>query len=381
MRRGKRAKPDAEQEPTPRRKRRVWRWLAGTLLVVIGLLIAARLALPSYLQSYVNRVLDRSPEYDGRIGTIEVSLWRGAYTIHDLDIVRTTHSVPVPFFESPRVDFSLDWKALFNGAARGKMVMQKPRLNFVHGPSIDETQTGVDQPWLSMIDDLYPFRIDRAEINDGQIHFHAFHTQPRVDVYLSDVEGTVTNLTNIEDSLDPLIARVQARGTAMESGVFEFDMQFDPQSHRPTFNLATRLLDLDVTRVNALARAYGDFDFEGGRLDFIMEAAVKDGFLDGYAKPLFRDLKVLSLRNDLRDEDDPLQLFWEALVGLVGELFKNQPRDQFGTRLTLQGEFDDPRTDLLEIVGNVLHNAFVRAYLPRIEGRLAPAVASPEDAE
>jgi uncharacterized protein DUF748 len=349
--------------------------MGGTALVVVLALVAARMALPWYLRSYVNRTLDQSPDYDGRIGEIDVHLWRGAYTIHDLNIVKTSNAVPVPFFESPRVDFSLNWGALLHGGARGKIVMDRPRLNFVQGPSEEETQTGADQPWLQIINELYPFRIDRAEVHQGEIHFHAFHTRPPVDVFLSEVEGTLTNLTNIENRLDPLVATLSARGTAMGSGQLSLDMTFDPTSYRPSFNLAAKLLDLQVTKLNSLTRAYGDFDFEVGRFDFVLEAAATDGSMDGYAKPLFRGVKVLGVR-DLGEARDPFQLFWEALVGIVGEVFKNQERDQFGTRITLQGDLDSPRTDLMEIIGNVLYNAFVRAYLPRLEGRVAPGVVT-----
>ena len=347
-----------------------WRGALKILLVTALLLVlggvAARAALPSYLRSYVNHTLDQSPDFDGQIGEIEVHLWRGAYTIFDLKIVKTQHAVPSPFFESPRVDFSLDWRALLKGAARGKMVLDRPRLNFVHGPTEEQTQTGAHQPWIKIIDDLYPFRIDRAEVIDGEIHFQAFHTQAPVDVFLSNVRGSITNLTNIEDKLDPLVAEVKAKGTAMGSGDFDFEMSFDPQSHRPNFTLAARVLRLDVTQLNSLTRGYGDFDFERGRFDLAIELNTKDGMVTGYAKPLFRDLKVLSLQ---RDSEDPLQLFWEALVGLVSEIFKNWDRDQFGTRFAIAGYVDNPRTNILEVVGNVLRNAFIRAYLPRLEQR------------
>jgi hypothetical protein len=136
---------------------------------------------------------------------------------------------------------------------------------------------------------------------------------------------------------------------------------------------------VDVVRLNALSLAYGDFDFKGGRFDLVVELATKDGFLEGYAKPLFRNLEVFSLR-DLQSKD-PLGVFWQALVGLTTKIFENQPRDQFGTRITLQGDLDNPRTSILEIVGNVLRNAFVQAFLPRLEGRVAPVLVAPESAE
>jgi len=76
---------------------------------------------------------------------------------------------------------------------------------------------------------------------------------------------------------------------------------------------------------------------------------------------------VLSLKNEL-GKDNPLQLFWEALVEGITDLFKNQPKDQFATVIPLEGDLTNPQTSLLTILGNVLRNAFIRAYLPRLQG-------------
>lgn len=88
---------------------------------------------------------------------------------------------------------------------------------------------------------------------------------------------------------------------------------------------------------------------------------------------MFRDAIVLGPR-DLREES-PFRAGWEAIVGAVGAILSNQERRQFGTRFTLVGEFDDPQTSTLEVIGNVLRNAFIRAYLPNIEGRATPEFA------
>jgi hypothetical protein len=144
-------------------------------------------------------------------------------------------------------------------------------------------------------------------------------------------------------------------------------MKPDPSSYRPTFQLAVRLLGLDVTKTNALARAYGDFDFESGWFDLVVELDAKEGYLEGYVKPLFRNLQVVSLRKDIR-EDNILQLFWETLLGVTSELLENQPRDQFATVIPLTGDLTSPDTDIFAIIGSVLRNAFVRAYLPRLQG-------------
>jgi hypothetical protein len=118
---------------------------------------------------------------------------------------------------------------------------------------------------------------------------------------------------------------------------------------------------------SSLARSYGDFDFEHGYFSLVMELRSVEGTVDGYIKPLFRQLKVLSLKKEL-GEKNVLELFWEALLEVTSVIFRNQPKDQLATLIPVKGELKNPQADILESVGNLLRNAFVRAYLPRLEG-------------
>ena len=52
--------------------------------------------------------------------------------------------------------------------------------------------------------------------------------------------------------------------------------------------------------------------------DCVVELDAREGQLEGYVKPLFHNLKVVTLQ-DVK-EDNPLQLFWEALVGAAAEI-------------------------------------------------------------
>jgi hypothetical protein len=158
---------------------------------------------------------------------------------------------------------------------------------------------------------------------------------------------------------------VSVKALAMDHARVEYEMKLDPFSYRPTFQLAVRLLGLDVTRTNALARAYGNFDFEHGWFDLVMELDSKEGAVTGYVKPLFRDLKIFDPR---KDSANPLQMFWEALVGIAASVFRNPARNQVGTLVPLNGSIENPDTDYLSAIGNLLRNAFVRAYLPKFRG-------------
>lgn len=80
---------------------RISRGVVQVALVVTAVLVGLRVALPQLVQDYVNKKLDEMPEYDGRIGDVDMHLWRGAYSIQSIEIVKTEGDVPVPFFESP----------------------------------------------------------------------------------------------------------------------------------------------------------------------------------------------------------------------------------------------------------------------------------------
>ena len=64
-----------------------------------------------------------------------------------------------------------------------------------------------------------------------------------------------------------------------------------------------------------------------------------------------------------------LEAYWQALVGGVTSVLTNPVRDQFGTLIPFSGDVSTTTaTDFLATLGNILRNAFVRAFLPRLEG-------------
>jgi hypothetical protein len=62
-----------------------------------------------------------------------------------------------------------------------------------------------------------------------------------------------------------------------------------------------------------------------------------------------------------------LDIFWEAIVGVLREGLKNHPHDQLAAQIPVSGSFSDVHADLWSAAGSLLKNAFVRALLPKIE--------------
>jgi len=347
------------------------------VIVLAAVLLALRVALPELVKRYVNKTLDQIDGYHGHVEDVDMHLWRGAYSVSGVNIVKTDGNIPVPFFKARVIDFSVEWQALFQGALVAKILFETPVINFVAGPTEGTTQVGVDKPWLSVIKELFPLKINRFEVVNGSAHYRDFHSTPKVDLLLDRTKILGLNLTNSNRLSKTLVGKIEIEGRAFESSHYQVHTKIDPSTERATFDLSAKLDPVQLTQFNEYAEAYGKFHFQKGTMALVLELAASDGTLKGYAKPILDDISVI----DLRDAKNPLKLAWEGLVGGVLRLFRNQPHDRFATRIPIEGTMKNPQTPILPTLGNILKNEFIRAYQSDFEGDIGLKDAQKADAK
>ena len=343
------------------RKKKV---IGGVLILLITALVTLRLALPTIVQHYVNNKLDELPEYDGRIGDVDIHLIRGAYSIDDVDIEKTTGSVPMPFFSARTVDLSMEWREIFQGALVGEIQVLGCSLNFVKGENEEDSQTSIDNSWLKIVEDLFPFRINRFTIREGAIWFHDLGTEPKVDVYLTNLVAVCTNLYNTRDLATELPADFRARGTTLGGGLLELHVKLDPLADEPMFDLELGLTEVNLVALNEMLEAYGRFNVKRGTFEAFAEIAGSEGTFDGYVKPFFEDLNVFELEQDAKN---PAKLIWQAIVAGAVKVFKNHPQDQVATKVPVSGTFEKTDIEIWTTIVNVLRNAFFEAFKARVD--------------
>ena len=93
-------------------RRKKWLW---ALAIVAVLLVGARVALPYFAKDEVNRRLMALESYDGHVEDVDLALWRGAYRLDGIRIVKTGSKQPEPFFDGERIDFSVEWRSILRG--------------------------------------------------------------------------------------------------------------------------------------------------------------------------------------------------------------------------------------------------------------------------
>lgn len=350
--------------------KRRYSWPLKAMLILVLLVLTAQLALPWLIRDYLNDKLAEMGDYRGHIADIDLAWWRGAYRINELRIVKVTGDVPVPLLDAPLIDLSVSWPALWREhAVVAEVFFERPQLNFVDGGENDQaTQTGAGTDWRDQLNKLLPITLNELRVIDGRISFHNVNTDPKVELSADQVNASLYNLTNVGDEPGDRVAHFEGRALLLEHAPLEAEATFDPFEQFEDFELRLRAKDIDLTRFNDFARAYGRFDFKRGNGDLVIEAQAENAQLNGYIKPLLRDVEVFDWEQDVEDEDKGvLRSLWEAIVGGSETLLKNQRRDQFATRVELSGSVHDQQTSAFQAFIAILRNGFVEAFTPRYE--------------
>jgi hypothetical protein len=336
-------------------------WVIGIVVLLIG----ARLALPFAVESYVNRQLNKNETYAGSIGKVSIHLWRGAYQIHNVRILKRTGEVPAPLFYTPLMDLAIEWRELFHGSIVSRIAMNQPELNFVAGPTKEESQTGEEADWTEMLENLAPFKINSFKMTNGQVRFKNVHSTPPVDIFITQLSCVATNFTNTRDLNQKLPAGLTAAGNTLGGGQMTLQILMDPMAEVPTFELTGQLTNVNLVALNDFLRAYGKFDVERGEFALFTSFAAAEGKYDGYCKVLFKDLDVFAWEKERKK--NILEIFWQAIVGTLTTAFKNQPKDQLATKIPITGTFEKTDVHMLPAIGALLRNAFIQALLPKVD--------------
>lgn len=211
-------------------------------------------------------------------------------------------------------------------------------------------------------------RVDQARVVRSTFGFVNEAAEPDYRVFLADVDLQVTNLSNHQREGT---AVATLRGRFMGSGATLVEASFRPEVKGPDFDLRVRIDDTKMTTMNDVLRAYGKFDVVDGLFSFYSELSVKNGSIEGYVKPLFRDLDVYDKRQDR--EKNLFRKLYEGLVGGISKLLENTPRDEVATKADVSGRVGDTKTSTWQVIVRLVQNAFFRAILPGFDqevGRL-----------
>lgn len=331
-----------------------------TLIIIVLLLIAViilRMQLPSIVKDYLNGKMADMGEYQGEIADVDIHLWRGAYSVDRLQITKKDQP-EVVFFKAQTIDTSVSWAALLAGKVVADVDLMNAEIHLVDDETDDKPEE--KSTWRQTVQEIIPLQIDRLNIDNGEIHFHNFTSDPPVHLVFYQLNGEITNLSNADRSEGLQYANFDVQGRLLDNADATLSGRLDPLGDFYNFELKLKITGIDLTKLNDVSEAYGNFNFKSGNGDFVMELQADEAQLTGYAKPVLDNVEIFDLEEDL--QEGVFSAAWQAIVGAFGTIFRNDPKDRIATEVEIRGNLDDPDVSAWEAFLAIVQNAFVEAF-------------------
>jgi hypothetical protein len=202
----------------------------------------------------------------------------------------------------------------------------------------------------------------RVLVNGATVGFVNEQATPHYRVFMTDTNVGLENFTNQKSEG---LGTVKITGRLQGTGQTAVAITMRPENHGPDFDLNTRIENVDLPKMNDLLRATAKFDVSAGQLSVFSEATVKNGQIQGYVKPLFKDLKVYEKD---KDADKTFgQKVKEKAIDVAGKVLKNHPRKEVATVVPIAGPIENPQAGTWPTIAGLIRNAFFKAILPGFE--------------
>jgi hypothetical protein len=242
-----------------------------------------------------------------------------------------------------------------------RVLIQGVALDYTHTPQtakaekarVEETARTAKQMANASAVQL---RIDRMDIVNSTFGFLNRAASPPYRVALTEADIRLQRLSN--QARDGR-ASVNLTGQLMGSGPTRLEAVLQPQTGGADLDLMAQIEGADLGRLNDVVRAHSGIDVKAGHLSVFADLTMRGGSIDGYLKPLVRDVQV-----GTSADAGPGRRVYEGLVETAARVLKNRSRGEVATVVEFSGPIDRPRVNRWKTVGRLLRNAFFRPITP-----------------
>jgi membrane protein len=336
-------------------------------------LAAARAGLPALLTWLANAAVRRVPGVRGRIRRVEINFIAPGIAAEDISLMMLNGGASAHKIEIGALVVNSAWKALLTGSLIASLHIDTPRLlfntngiNFTNG---NKGKRGIGQddgndkprelcgkagqPWQEKLAQLPRFKVTSAILTDGEVRVAGLPGEKGTEIFVDRLNLHAENITNSIELADTMMASLSVDACLLSSGKFHLQAQGYPLAESLTFNADLSCSDVDLTELRGVIETAVEIDVRRGVLDFYLEAAAADGYIDGYAKPIFDHLEL----------EPPIHSGFVARVKAWAAkaltwLGRNKRKDRIATRLDFEGAVDAPDLDITDAVLRFISNAF-----------------------
>ncbi|HYF68022.1 MAG TPA: DUF748 domain-containing protein [Ohtaekwangia sp.] len=327
-----------------------WSLMSGSALLVLAVVLG--IWIPSYIKKAVNDRLQNVPDYKATYTDIDVTVWKGAYVIHKLQLAKPTTNIPVPFFRAEKIKFSIDWNSILSSSVVCNVSIENPIINFVRGPSESTSQTNLNGEWIAVLHSLTPVPINNFSTVQGAIWFRDFHSFPKIEVVIDNITLSGSNLRNQDEKESILPASITGKGNAY-NGDIALHLALNPLQSQPLFEMNASLTGVSLVKLGDFLKVYYNLNITKGSLDIHHISKVTNATVQGSVKTFVNNVSASQYKTLNKNSQ---QIRTDSLFELAS--WRSSSNHPANDSLVIEGKIREYSGDMWSLIGETLTYAF-----------------------
>jgi hypothetical protein len=210
------------------RDRRWVRYAGLASLFVVTLAVVGSFFIDEPLRRMVLRQMNQSLKgYSADIRKLSFHPIGLSLTLYDLKFIQQAHPDP-PVFHAPRLDASVQWKALLRGRLVANFALEQPavhaNLQQLRAEAADLTPVD-EHGWQEAFQAIYPLKINEVRVTDGRVTY--VDEGPFAPLELSKINIMAQNIRNIGSKDRTYPSDVHIDAVVFENGRVALDGRAD----------------------------------------------------------------------------------------------------------------------------------------------------------
>ncbi len=347
------------------KKKKIWLGSLVGAFVVLALFI--HVVLPPFLLKEVNSHMKTfSPVYAIHVGSLDISILRMAYRFNDMEAKFKKDGST--FFHIDSVDVSIAWRELFHGRVLTDVVANGGWFfltkNLIEGSKTPEAKPKEDAKHVAK--KLFPVRVARIELHESTFEFADLIGQPEVKRWrVSGLEGKILNINPTPNNPFTFF---NLKGNMLDSAVLKLAGKAKSLEEPLAWKVDAEIHDFDLVAANPLLLKLVPLTFTAGRLDAFSEIRSQHGNLQGYVKPFFKKVHVLSAKEHYHGFK---HFAIEIATALANVVLRDSQDKVVAAKIPFHREGDSLKIDKKDALATAVKNGFKEPLSPTIEDNLS----------
>lgn len=292
-------------------------------IVAVVFLVAARIALPYILLPKINDKLAKiSKVVSIHINDLDLSFVRGAYSFEQISVRSKVDKDNREFVNIEKLDISLAWRELLKGQILADAHID--RATIVIGVDISKLNknTSTDEKKADIGDvvrNLIAFDVSRVTFAHTRVLYFNKADSSELEL-VSNMEGRISNISNAKRENLEIPSLITAKGDLFGNAMVTVTGTMLPFRTPLPMAFRVKAVGFQLTAANPFLLDYVPFSFTKGDLTLFSEFKIENNNLEGYLKPFFHDVIILSREEKIKN---PKHLFVEIGAAFGNLILKN----------------------------------------------------------